>query len=243
MTRLARASGRRTFAELEGHFSFVAMHRKDPETLAGARRECPLVIGVGEGENFVASDVSAFLSETRRVQWIENGELVVIRPDGTRILTPEGEEVDRPVTEIDWDQETAEKEGYETFMLKEIHEQADAVADTIAGRLGEAGVELEDLGDISDEFLRDMRRAGTWEDEGSGESGLGVGGIRTIKCDLLDPNAPASETNEIWPTLSANAGGQAFASVRTEASIRLDAQSIVIHDAVTRLKIACADLR
>jgi glucosamine--fructose-6-phosphate aminotransferase (isomerizing) len=125
---------RRTYNELEGHFSFVAMHRGDPETLAGARRECPLVIGVGEGENFLASDVSAFLSETRRVQWIENGELVVIRPGGTTILSPEGDVIEREISELDWDQETAEKEGYETFMLKEIHQQAEAIAETIGDR-------------------------------------------------------------------------------------------------------------
>jgi glucosamine--fructose-6-phosphate aminotransferase (isomerizing) len=144
---------RRTYNELEGHFSFVAMHRSDPETLVGARRECPLVIGVGEGENFLASDVSAFLSETRRVQWIENGELVVIRRDETIVMTPEGETVDREVTELDWDQETAEKEGYETFMLKEIHEQAEAVAETIGDRtLSGTGV------DFSLEFDEDLLR-------------------------------------------------------------------------------------
>jgi acyl-CoA synthetase (AMP-forming)/AMP-acid ligase II len=81
---------RRTYTDLEGHFSFVAMHREDPDTLVGARRECPLVVGVGDGERFLASDVSAFLSETRRVQWIENGELVVIRPGETLVLQPDG---------------------------------------------------------------------------------------------------------------------------------------------------------
>ena len=144
---------RRTYNELVGHFSFVAMHRSDPTTLAGARRECPLVIGVGDGENFLASDVSAFLSETRRVQWIENGELVVIRRDETILMTPEGEVVDREVTELDWDQETAEKEGYDTFMLKEIHEQPEAVAETIGDRtLSGTGV------DFSLEFDEDILR-------------------------------------------------------------------------------------
>jgi glucosamine--fructose-6-phosphate aminotransferase (isomerizing) len=71
---------RRAYNDLQGHFAFVALHRDDPDTLVGARKECPLVVGVGEGERFLASDVSAFLSETAHVQWIENGELVVIRP-------------------------------------------------------------------------------------------------------------------------------------------------------------------
>jgi glucosamine--fructose-6-phosphate aminotransferase (isomerizing) len=148
---------RRTYNELEGHFSFVAMHRDDPETLAGARRECPLVIGVGDGENFLASDVSAFLSETRRVQWVENGELVVIRPEGTTVMTPEGETIDREISELDWDQETAEKEGYETFMLKEIHEQAEAVAETIGDRTL-SGTSVDFSVEFDEAILRDAKR-------------------------------------------------------------------------------------
>jgi glutamine---fructose-6-phosphate transaminase (isomerizing) len=148
---------RRAYNELVGHFSFVAMHRADPDTLVGARRECPLVVGVGDDERFLASDVSAFLSETRRVQWIENGELVVIRPGETVILTPEGEPVDREVTELDWDQATAEKEGYETFMLKEIHEQAEAVAETVGDRtLSGTGVDFS--AEFDEAVLRDAKR-------------------------------------------------------------------------------------
>src|SRR3954471_10175635 len=120
---------RAAYAELEGHFAFVAMSLDEPEVLVGARRECPLVVGRGDGETFLASAVPAFLAYTRRIQVIENGELVVATPDGARILTPDGTELEREVHEIDWDDETAEKAGYETFMLKEIHEQADAVAE------------------------------------------------------------------------------------------------------------------
>src|SRR3954463_1686158 len=123
---------RRAYAELEGHFAFVAMSLQDPETLVGARRECPLVVGRGEGEQFVASAVPAFLAHTRRIQVIENGELVVLRPEGVEVITPDGATVDRPIEEIDWDEETAEKGGFETFMLKEVHEQADAIAETVA---------------------------------------------------------------------------------------------------------------
>jgi glutamine---fructose-6-phosphate transaminase (isomerizing) len=148
---------RRTYNDLVGHFSFVALHRDDPQTLVGARRECPLVVGVGDGERFLASDVSAFLSETRRVQWIENGELVVIRPDETVVLTPEGEALPRDVVELDWDQATAEKEGYETFMLKEIHEQAEAVAETIGDRtLSGTGVDFS--AEFDEAILRDAKR-------------------------------------------------------------------------------------
>jgi glucosamine--fructose-6-phosphate aminotransferase (isomerizing) len=148
---------RRAYGELEGHFAFVAMHRAEPDTLVGARKECPLIVGVGDGERFLASAVPAFLSETRRVQFVENGELVVIRPDATIVMTPDGEVIEREVTEVDWDEETAEKGGYETFMLKEIHEQPDAVAETIADRTaGGTGVDFS--GEIDEAILRDARR-------------------------------------------------------------------------------------
>ncbi|HEY3021139.1 MAG TPA: glutamine--fructose-6-phosphate transaminase (isomerizing) [Solirubrobacteraceae bacterium] len=150
---------RRAYAELEGHFAFVAMSLHDPQTLVGARKECPLVVGRGEGEQFIASAVPAFLAHTRRVQVIDNGELVVLRPDGVTLLTPDGEEIERPVTEVDWDEETAEKGGYETFMLKEIHEQADAVAETIADRTARRdGVDLHDATVLDEALLREARR-------------------------------------------------------------------------------------
>jgi glucosamine--fructose-6-phosphate aminotransferase (isomerizing) len=115
-------------------------------------------VGRGEGESFLASAVPAFLAHTRRIQVIENGELVVITADGARILTPDGTEVERPVEEIDWDEETAEKAGYETFMLKEIHEQADAVAETIADRtIREDGVDLAEVA-FDEALLHDVDR-------------------------------------------------------------------------------------
>src|SRR5213592_884455 len=88
---------RAAYAELEGHFAFVAMSLDEPEVLVGARRECPLIVGRGEGETFLASAIPAFLAHTRNIQIIENGELVVTTPDGARILTPDGVEVERPV--------------------------------------------------------------------------------------------------------------------------------------------------
>src|SRR4051794_659922 len=149
---------RAAYAELEGHFAFVAMSLDEPEVLVGARRECPLVVGRGEGETFLASAVPAFLAHTRNIQVIENGELVVITPGGARILTPDGADVDRPVERIDWDEGTAEKAGYETFMLKEIHEQADAVAETIADRtIREDGVDLAEVA-FDEALLKDVSR-------------------------------------------------------------------------------------
>ena len=123
------------YAELEGHFAFVAMSLDEPELLVGARKECPLVVGRGEGEQFIASAVPAFLAETRQVQYVENGEIVVLRPEEVKITTPAGVELERVIETVDWDQETAEKGGFETFMLKEIYEQADAVAEAVSDRL------------------------------------------------------------------------------------------------------------
>ena len=148
---------RLAYNELRGHYAFVAMSADQPEVLVGARKECPLVVGLGEGECFIASAIPAFMSETRNVQLVHDGEIVAVTPQGSRFLSPDGTEIERDVDRVDWSEEQAEKGGYETFMLKEIHEQADAVAETVADRLGEAGVELPEIG-ISDEFLKNMRR-------------------------------------------------------------------------------------
>jgi glutamine---fructose-6-phosphate transaminase (isomerizing) len=153
------AAVRRAYGELEGHFAFVAMSVEEPDTLVGARKECPLVIGRGEGEQFIASAVPAFLAQTRDVQYLENGEIVVLRPDEVTILTPAGEVLQREVERIDWDEDTAEKGGYETFMLKEIHEQADAVAETIADRVARGdGVDLDEAGALDEAILANVKR-------------------------------------------------------------------------------------
>lgn len=153
------AAVRAAYAELEGHYAFVAMSLDEPDLLVGARKECPLVVGRGEGEQFVASAVPAFLAQTRQVQYVDNGEIVVLRPEGVSIETAAGEEVLRAPKEVDWDEETAEKGGYETFMLKEIHEQADAVADTIADRTARgSGVDLDDQGALDEAILAGVKR-------------------------------------------------------------------------------------
>jgi glucosamine--fructose-6-phosphate aminotransferase (isomerizing) len=147
------------FGELEGHFAFVAMSAEEPDTLVGARKECPLVVGRGDGEQFIASAVPAFLAQTSSVQYVENDEMVVLRPDGVVILTSTGDVVERDVEKIDWDEDAAEKGGYETFMLKEIHEQADAVAETIADRVARGdGVDLDEQGALDEAILADVKR-------------------------------------------------------------------------------------
>ena len=144
-------------AELVGHYAFVALSADEPELLVGTRNETPLVVGVGEGECFVASAITAFLKETRRVQLVHDDEIVVIRPEGVVFLDQQGVPVERDITEVDWDEEAAEKGGYETFMLKEIYEQPEAVRETISDRLVEGRVELGEIG-VSDNELRDLKR-------------------------------------------------------------------------------------
>jgi glucosamine--fructose-6-phosphate aminotransferase (isomerizing) len=149
---------RKAFADLRGHYAFVAMHSEQPDVLVAARKECPLVIGLGDHETFVASAIPAFLAETRRVMEIENGELVTITPNGAEITDAEGNPVSRNEDEVSWDEDTAEKGGYETFMMKEIHEQPDAVAETITDRLPSLdSVDLSEL-ELDDDYLRNIDR-------------------------------------------------------------------------------------
>ncbi len=147
------------YGELRGHYAFVAMSADQPGLLVGARKECPLIVGRGEGEQFIGSAIPAFLRDTRRVQYINDDEIVVLTPADVGFLTAAGEVVQRETVEIDWDADTAEKQGFETFMLKEIHEQADAVAETIGERAAHGTrIDLGDLGAIDDQLLRQIRR-------------------------------------------------------------------------------------
>ena len=153
------AAVRLAYGELRGHYAFVAMSADEPGLLVGARKECPLVVGRGDGEQFIGSAIPAFLRETREVQYMGDDEIVILRPDGVEFQTAAGEPLEREIVEIDWDAQTAEKQGYETFMLKEIHEQADAVAETIGERAARSvGIDLGDLGAIDDDLLRSVRR-------------------------------------------------------------------------------------
>ncbi len=153
------AAVREAYARLRGHYAFVAMSADEPGVLVGARKECPLIVGRGDGEQFIGSAIPAFLRETRQVQYMNDDEIVVLRPEGVEFETAAGEPLTRELTEIDWDADTAEKQGYETFMLKEINEQADAVAETIGERAARGtGIDLGDLGKIDDDLLRRIRR-------------------------------------------------------------------------------------
>jgi glucosamine--fructose-6-phosphate aminotransferase (isomerizing) len=122
-------------AQLEGHFAIVVMHTEHPDTMVGTRRQCPLVIGVGDGETYIASAIAAFLKWTKTVQMIEDDEMVVVTPAGARFLSLDNGELTREAMQIDWDEDAAEKGGYETFTLKEINEQPDALENTLGERM------------------------------------------------------------------------------------------------------------
>jgi glucosamine--fructose-6-phosphate aminotransferase (isomerizing) len=147
----------RVYAQLEGHFTIVAIHHGQPDLLAAVRHQTPLVVGLGEGENFVASNVAAFLSETRRAVFPDDGEVVEITPACARFFK-DGAEVAHPEVEpIDWDDESAERGGYETFMIKEIYEQPEAVRETIGDRVRGHELVLEALG-MTEVEIQNLRR-------------------------------------------------------------------------------------
>ncbi len=153
------AAVRAALGELEGHYSFVAMSRDEPDRLVGTRLETPLVVGVGEHEMFFASAIPAFLCHTRRVVVLEDGDVVTLSAEGAEYCDVAGNAIVREEMEFPGDDDAAEKAGYETFMLKEIHEQPAALRDTLAGRLREDGtVDLTEVEGLGDEFLRRLRR-------------------------------------------------------------------------------------
>jgi glutamine---fructose-6-phosphate transaminase (isomerizing) len=149
---------RATYARLEGHFTFVLIHHDHPNQLVGVRHQTPMVVGLGEGENFLASNLAAFLAETRRVQFPDDGEIALITPQGVTFTDAvTGRSVEHDVLEVDWDDDAAERSGYETFMLKEIFEQPEGVAETIGDRVRHGHLVLDGLG-MSEEELRVLKR-------------------------------------------------------------------------------------
>ena len=126
---------RRTLAELKGSFALSVIWAKCPSMVLGARLHSPLVVGLGKGENFIASDVSAFLKHTKRVIFMNDGEIAAVKRDAVDFYTFLGKKVVKESVTIQWDSTMAEKGGYKHFMLKEIHEQAEAVENTLRGRL------------------------------------------------------------------------------------------------------------
>jgi len=153
--RLAEAM-RLVCRRLDGAFTLLAVHRDVPDVVVGARRNSPLVAGRGDGENFLASDVSAFIAHTRDAVELGQDQVVQVTPDKITVTDFEGAPVEPKDYHVDWDVSAAEKGGYDYFMLKEIAEQPQAVADTLRGRLTEHGeISLDEIR-LSDQDLRDV---------------------------------------------------------------------------------------
>jgi glucosamine--fructose-6-phosphate aminotransferase (isomerizing) len=130
-----REAVRRALRQVQGAYAIVVLADNMPDQIIAAKNASPLVLGMGEGENFVASDVPAILAHTRRMLFLEEGEIADIRKGGIEVIDLEGHKIERTPKEITWSAVSAEKAGYKHFMLKEIHEQARAVTDTLRGRL------------------------------------------------------------------------------------------------------------
>jgi glucosamine--fructose-6-phosphate aminotransferase (isomerizing) len=149
---------RAAYARLEGHFTFVVIHHDAPQRLVAVRQQTPLVVGLGKGENFLASNLAAFLSETNRVMYPGDGDVVEVTPESVRVVrAADGTEVELPVEEIPWTSDIAEREGYETFMLKEIYEQPEGFRETIGDRVRH-GVLVQDGLGLGEDDMRDLRR-------------------------------------------------------------------------------------
>ncbi len=149
---------RQVVERLEGAFTLLAVHADHPGVVVGARRNSPLVVGLGDGENFLGSDVAAFIGYTRSALELAQDQIVTITPDDVSVIGFDGSPARGRAFEVDWDAEAAEKGGYETFMDKEIHEQPRAVADTLLGRTDEHGALTLDELRISEDDLRKVDR-------------------------------------------------------------------------------------
>ena len=150
---------RQALLQVQGSYAIAVLYEGEKDKLIAARKESPLILGLGEKESFVASDIPAILPFTRKVIFLEDGEMAVIQDTGVQISTLGGEKRRRPPKEILWDPVTAEKGGFKHFMLKEIYEQPRAISDTIRGRvsLEEGKILLGDLG-LSAKALKEIRR-------------------------------------------------------------------------------------
>ncbi len=142
---------------IEGSYALGILCRDFPDQLIATRKDSPLVVGLGEGENFIASDMPAILNYTRDVYLIDDNQVAVLTADSVKILDLEKNEVKKDIFKVDWDIEAAEKSGYDHFMLKEIHEQPKVVRDNLNSRLKENGVELDSI-KLGEKELRNINR-------------------------------------------------------------------------------------
>ncbi|MDF2547407.1 glutamine--fructose-6-phosphate transaminase (isomerizing) [Anaerosolibacter sp.] len=125
----------KTIEKMEGAYALGVVCKEEPDKIVAVRKDSPLIIGLGEGENFIASDIPALLKYTRKMHLIENDEVVLLTKDGVTIFNELGQKMERDIFHVTWDAEAAEKEGYEHFMIKEIHEQPKGISETLLRRL------------------------------------------------------------------------------------------------------------
>jgi len=149
---------RASLKEIEGSYAFGIVSEKDPEKLVAARKDSPLIIGVGEGENFIASDVPAILKYTKRVIYLDNLEYAVLTKEGVKVFDLNGKELQKEIKEIEWSAEAAEKGGFPHFMLKEINEQPRAIKETIMGRVKDGKVDLAEEVGLREEELKGIEK-------------------------------------------------------------------------------------
>ncbi|PJJ73184.1 glucosamine--fructose-6-phosphate aminotransferase (isomerizing) [Diaminobutyricimonas aerilata] len=152
------AAFRNVVKRLEGAFTLLAVHRDQPGVVVGARRNSPLVIGLGDGENFLGSDVAAFVEFTRRAMEIGQDQIVTIRPDSVDVTDFDGAAVETREFEVAWDASAAEKGGWSSFMAKEISEEPDAIANTLLGRVHDGTVSLSELDPLGADTLAGIER-------------------------------------------------------------------------------------
>ncbi|MCK5128378.1 MAG: glutamine--fructose-6-phosphate transaminase (isomerizing) [Clostridiales bacterium] len=150
------AAVQKTLRQLEGSYALAITSIKHPDILIAARKDSPLIVGIGEGENFIASDIPAILNRTRKVYLIEDKEIAILEKDTISIFDEYGVTVQKDVFEVDWDVESAEKGGYKHFMIKEILEEPKALRDTLSPRLKDGKVDLDI--DIDEELIKNVRR-------------------------------------------------------------------------------------
>jgi glutamine---fructose-6-phosphate transaminase (isomerizing) len=149
---------RAALRQCDGAYAVAVMHRGETNRLVGARQNVPLVVGLADGEAFLASDVAAILAHTRRIIFLEEGDVVDLRPWGATITGLDGVPRDRAETIVDWSPEAAEKGGYDHFMLKEIHEQPTALRQSLAGRLTPQGrIQAPEVDGLAEVFRRVTR--------------------------------------------------------------------------------------
>ncbi|MBS4023159.1 MAG: glutamine--fructose-6-phosphate transaminase (isomerizing) [Dethiobacter sp.] len=136
---------RQVMEQVHGSYALVVMSRHEADRLVCARKDSPLVIGLGEGENFIASDIPALLKYTRQTYILDDGELAEVTKNDVKIENGNGASVEKPIFNVEWDAVSAEKDGFDHFMLKEIHEQPKAIRDTLRSRLNDTGVVLDEI--------------------------------------------------------------------------------------------------